>query len=260
MADTNVKQEIDARGSACPGPLMELIRGIKASTVGESRRGAVVRSRLQQGHPGVGRQDRLRTAVQRRPRRVPPLRRSQDQVALHLAPDRPGPGRRNRRPDPGRSRGGNHASDRHHRRGARRHHHGEPPRRATRRRAPQRRSPDRAHHRPTGPGLQARLPLHRLRAGVPGAHPAAGPRARQPVRRRRDQARHQGRHRAAPGDGRGRRQLTRSISSSSPPERGSTRAPRRASPRPATGSTTRRAHNACTTSSRRSSRAASWCR
>jgi TusA-related sulfurtransferase len=36
MADNNVKQEIDARGSACPGPLMELIRGIKASTVGES--------------------------------------------------------------------------------------------------------------------------------------------------------------------------------------------------------------------------------
>jgi tRNA 2-thiouridine synthesizing protein A len=35
MADTNVKQEIDARGSACPGPLMELIRGIKASGTGD---------------------------------------------------------------------------------------------------------------------------------------------------------------------------------------------------------------------------------
>ncbi len=36
MSDVVVKQEIDARGSACPGPLMELIRGIKAAGVGES--------------------------------------------------------------------------------------------------------------------------------------------------------------------------------------------------------------------------------
>lgn len=35
MTDVNVKQEIDARGSACPGPLMELIRGIKGSSVGD---------------------------------------------------------------------------------------------------------------------------------------------------------------------------------------------------------------------------------
>jgi len=33
---TTVKQEIDARGSACPGPLMELIRGIKAAGVGDA--------------------------------------------------------------------------------------------------------------------------------------------------------------------------------------------------------------------------------
>lgn len=35
MAEVTIRQEIDARGSACPGPLMELIRGIKASAVGE---------------------------------------------------------------------------------------------------------------------------------------------------------------------------------------------------------------------------------
>lgn len=36
MSDTTVKQEIDARGSACPGPLMELIRGIKSSDLGDT--------------------------------------------------------------------------------------------------------------------------------------------------------------------------------------------------------------------------------
>ncbi|HRN18419.1 MAG: sulfurtransferase TusA family protein [Truepera sp.] len=36
MPEVTIRQEIDARGSACPGPLMELIRGIKASTVGEA--------------------------------------------------------------------------------------------------------------------------------------------------------------------------------------------------------------------------------
>ena len=36
MSDQTVKQEIDARGSACPGPLMELIRGIKSSDLGDT--------------------------------------------------------------------------------------------------------------------------------------------------------------------------------------------------------------------------------
>jgi len=36
MSDPTVKQEIDARGSACPGPLMELIRGIKSSDLGDT--------------------------------------------------------------------------------------------------------------------------------------------------------------------------------------------------------------------------------
>lgn len=36
MPDATATQEIDARGSACPGPLMELIRGIKSSTVGDT--------------------------------------------------------------------------------------------------------------------------------------------------------------------------------------------------------------------------------
>ena len=36
MSDVVIKQEIDARGSACPGPLMELIRGVRASGVGEA--------------------------------------------------------------------------------------------------------------------------------------------------------------------------------------------------------------------------------
>lgn len=35
MPETIVTQEIDARGSACPGPLMELIRGIRSSNVGD---------------------------------------------------------------------------------------------------------------------------------------------------------------------------------------------------------------------------------
>lgn len=36
MSDVVIKQEIDARGSACPGPLMELIRGVRASSVGDA--------------------------------------------------------------------------------------------------------------------------------------------------------------------------------------------------------------------------------
>jgi len=35
MPELTVSQEIDARGSACPGPLMELIRAIKSSDVGD---------------------------------------------------------------------------------------------------------------------------------------------------------------------------------------------------------------------------------
>lgn len=34
LADITIDKEIDARGSFCPGPLMELIRGIKALPVG----------------------------------------------------------------------------------------------------------------------------------------------------------------------------------------------------------------------------------
>lgn len=36
VQNVTVRQEIDARGSACPGPLMELIRGIKAASVGDA--------------------------------------------------------------------------------------------------------------------------------------------------------------------------------------------------------------------------------
>lgn len=35
MAQYVVHKEIDARGSACPGPLMELIRALKAAEVGQ---------------------------------------------------------------------------------------------------------------------------------------------------------------------------------------------------------------------------------
>ena len=35
MAEYVVDREIDARGSACPGPLMELIRALKASEKGQ---------------------------------------------------------------------------------------------------------------------------------------------------------------------------------------------------------------------------------
>ncbi len=34
LTGINIDKEIDARGSFCPGPLMELIRGIKALPVG----------------------------------------------------------------------------------------------------------------------------------------------------------------------------------------------------------------------------------
>lgn len=34
LTDITVDKEIDARGSFCPGPLMELIRGVKAVPVG----------------------------------------------------------------------------------------------------------------------------------------------------------------------------------------------------------------------------------
>ncbi|MBF0563921.1 MAG: sulfurtransferase TusA family protein [Nitrospirae bacterium] len=34
MENVSIDQSIDARGSACPGPLMELIRAVKSSKVG----------------------------------------------------------------------------------------------------------------------------------------------------------------------------------------------------------------------------------
>lgn len=34
LADVIIDKEIDARGSFCPGPLMELIRGIKVLSIG----------------------------------------------------------------------------------------------------------------------------------------------------------------------------------------------------------------------------------
>lgn len=35
MAGVEIKKEIDARGSFCPGPMMELIRVIKSAEVGD---------------------------------------------------------------------------------------------------------------------------------------------------------------------------------------------------------------------------------
>ncbi|MDI3316567.1 MAG: sulfurtransferase TusA family protein [Bacillota bacterium] len=35
MADYTVDREIDARGSFCPGPMMELMRAIRSAQVGE---------------------------------------------------------------------------------------------------------------------------------------------------------------------------------------------------------------------------------
>lgn len=35
MSEINVTKSIDARGSYCPGPLMELIKGIKTSQIGD---------------------------------------------------------------------------------------------------------------------------------------------------------------------------------------------------------------------------------
>ncbi len=35
MTDYNIAKEIDARGSFCPGPMMELIKAIRQAEVGE---------------------------------------------------------------------------------------------------------------------------------------------------------------------------------------------------------------------------------
>jgi tRNA 2-thiouridine synthesizing protein A len=35
MTDVKIDRTLDARGSACPGPLMELIKGVKSAEVGE---------------------------------------------------------------------------------------------------------------------------------------------------------------------------------------------------------------------------------
>lgn len=35
MSEVVVSKSLDARGSFCPGPLMELIKGIKASQIGD---------------------------------------------------------------------------------------------------------------------------------------------------------------------------------------------------------------------------------
>jgi tRNA 2-thiouridine synthesizing protein A len=35
LADVKIDQTIDARGAACPGPLMELIKAMKSAEVGE---------------------------------------------------------------------------------------------------------------------------------------------------------------------------------------------------------------------------------
>lgn len=35
MVEVEIKREIDARGSFCPGPMMELIRVIRSSAVGD---------------------------------------------------------------------------------------------------------------------------------------------------------------------------------------------------------------------------------
>ena len=36
MTDLKIDKEIDARGSFCPGPLLELIRGVKSVQVGQT--------------------------------------------------------------------------------------------------------------------------------------------------------------------------------------------------------------------------------
>lgn len=36
MTDLTIDREIDARGSFCPGPLLELIRGVKSVEVGQT--------------------------------------------------------------------------------------------------------------------------------------------------------------------------------------------------------------------------------
>ena len=36
MANVTIDKEIDARGSFCPGPLLELIRGVKSVQIGQT--------------------------------------------------------------------------------------------------------------------------------------------------------------------------------------------------------------------------------
>ena len=58
METTTVITTIDARGMACPGPLMTLIGAIRAGTGRRRDRGPVERRGLEDRHPGLGRQGR----------------------------------------------------------------------------------------------------------------------------------------------------------------------------------------------------------
>ena len=53
LTDITIDKEIDARGSFCPGPLMELIRGMKALPVGGVLAVLVQRSRFRKRYPGL---------------------------------------------------------------------------------------------------------------------------------------------------------------------------------------------------------------
>ena len=67
MTEVKIDQTIDARESACPGPLMELIRGVKAAEVGtviellSSEKGTIVDAPAwitKVGHENVGMEEK----------------------------------------------------------------------------------------------------------------------------------------------------------------------------------------------------------
>ncbi len=58
LTDIIIDKEIDARGSFCPGPLMELIRGMKVLPDRRRPRRALLRSRLRERHSRLDRQGR----------------------------------------------------------------------------------------------------------------------------------------------------------------------------------------------------------
>ena len=70
VLEVPIDRTIDARGSYCPGPLMELIRAIREGKVGDVIAVWSNDYGLAAGHPEVGREGRASPGRHRDPRRL----------------------------------------------------------------------------------------------------------------------------------------------------------------------------------------------